>query len=343
MIQDIQNEKNKNIDVRERVNQGDLSGLETLFSQGNYEDCLNLAAKQSGEVLNQYLERYTKMLLQNGEYKKAGDTLIKHACPQAQELLPIYKTLALEILAVCKENELQTLRDMLQRLCDNLALSLDENNPIYREFYEYLFITHLLLMKTECSRNPSLSRIHAKQCISLLRYTKFIRADKAFLDSAHACKSESLNNMAFVFYNRYLDLAEAIEDPNSAQIDNTEFEGTDIPSPYDIPLPEGNLTNDDQREEIRDWVLTIQMDDNVQKTLSKRRDDESGQDIYEAALFSPFSNASWQPCIISGYPLLREHMITCKFCGKGAIREYWNEYIEANQNCPWCKTIQTQY
>ena len=146
---------------------------------------------------------------------------------------------------------------------------MDETNPIYAEFYQYLFITHLLLIKSECGRNPSLGRIYAKQCISLLRYTTIIRADKAFLDAANACKKEGINNMAFVFFNRYLDLAEAIEDPNSAQIDNTEFEGTDVPSPYDIPLPEQNLTTEDQREEIRDWVLQIQMDDKVDKSLSK--------------------------------------------------------------------------
>ena len=91
---------------------------------------------------------------------------------------------------------------------------------MFREFSEYQFITHLLLMKAECGMNPNLSRLYARQCISLLRYTKIVRPDKAFLDAAHACKNENMNNMAFVFYNRYLDLAEVIDDPNSAHIDN---------------------------------------------------------------------------------------------------------------------------
>lgn len=180
-----------------------------------------------------------------------------------------------------------------------------------------------------------------KQCVSLLRYTKIVRADKAFLDAANACKQEGVNNMAFVFFNRYLDLAEAIEDPNSANIDNAEFDATDIPSPYDIPLPETNLTAEDQREEIRDWVLAIQMDDKVKKTLSTRK--EGGKDVYEASLTSPHSSNVCAPCIISGYPLLWENVITCKFCGKGAIWEDWNDYVEVTQQCPWCKTIQTTY
>jgi len=94
-----------------------------------------------------------------------------------------------------------------------------------------------------------------KQCVSLLRYTKIVWPDKAFLDAANASKQEGVNNMAFVFFNRYLDLADAIDDPNSANIDNAEFDATDIPSPYDIPLPEANITSADQRDEIRDWVL----------------------------------------------------------------------------------------
>lgn len=166
--------------------------------------------------MNDYLERYTKKLLHNGEYKKTANIFVKFQCPQANTLLPIYKTLALEILAGSKDDEIAILWDMLQRLCDNLALNLDENHPIFREFYEYLFISHICIMKTECQRNPHLQRVYAKQCTSLLRYTKIVRADKAFLDAASACKNEGINNMAFVFYNRYLDLAEAIEDPNSA-------------------------------------------------------------------------------------------------------------------------------
>jgi len=52
----------------------------------------------------------------------------------------------------------------------------------------------------------------------LLRYTKEVRADKAFLDAGEANKREGINNMAFMFFNRYLDLYEAIEDPDSGGI-----------------------------------------------------------------------------------------------------------------------------
>jgi len=53
------------------------------------------------------------MLLQNGEYKRASQAFVKFQCPHAQSMLPIYKTLALEILAGSKDDELAILREML--------------------------------------------------------------------------------------------------------------------------------------------------------------------------------------------------------------------------------------
>jgi intraflagellar transport protein 172 len=83
-----------------------------------------------------------------------------------------------------------------------------------------------------------------------LRYTKDIRADKAFLDSGEACRKENMNDLAFMFFNRYIDLYDAIDDPDNAGgiNDNSDFERTDIPSPYEIPLPEKNLISPDERD-----------------------------------------------------------------------------------------------
>jgi intraflagellar transport protein 172 len=328
----------------EMAEEGDIDGLEMLYKKGKYEQCLMLAERQGGDVQNSFLERYTKQLVSNGDWINTAKNLSTYGCPPVQNLLPVYKTVALEILAASNIGELNACKAMLQRLVDNLALSYDESNPIFREFNEYLVINHYLLLKIECESIPGASNVYCRLCISLLRYTKIIRADKAFLDAGNACKNEGMNNMAFLFLKRYLDLAEAIDDPDNAPFeDNSEFDGTDIPSPFDIPLPEQNLLGEDEREEIRDWVLQIQMDDSIDTTLNLRQCEETGNDIYEATLINPYTNEMYDPCIVSGYPLLRSNMITCKFCNKGAIREYWNEYVTESQKCPWCKSIQTPY
>lgn len=112
---------------------------------------------------------------------------------------------------------------MLHKFCENLSLQVDQNNPIFKEFYKYLLITHFLLLKGDCQRS-NLIKVHSKLCTSLLRYTKEIRADKAFLDAGEGTRKEGANNMAFMFFNRYLDLYDAIEDPENGGIsDNTDF------------------------------------------------------------------------------------------------------------------------
>lgn len=58
--------------------------------------------------------------------------------------------------------------------------------------------------------------------------------------------------------NRYLDIYEVIEDPDSNNLgDNSDFAITDIPSPFDVPLPEKNVISDTKKEEIRDWLLQL--------------------------------------------------------------------------------------
>ena len=156
---------------------------------------------------------------------------------------------------------------MLQKLVKNLEQG--EKKNIYDEFHKYLMVTHLLLLKGETQRK-SLFKVIAALCTSLLRYTKDVRADKAFLDAGNASKQINANDFAYIFFNRYIDLYDAIEDPeNNGISDNTDFEETDIPSPYEISLPEKNLLTADKRDEIRDWVLETNMDGS-EKTLPTR-------------------------------------------------------------------------
>lgn len=260
-------------------------------------------------------------------------------------MLPVYKTICVEVLAAVNDVELAVLRDMLQNLIKNFSDTIgDPKNPVFAEFMKYLMVTHLLLLKGEAARN-NLTRVNAKLCTSLLRYCKEIRSDKAFYDAGMANKADKNYDMAFIFLNRYIDLYDAIEDPdNNGITDNAEFEDTDIPSPYDIALPEKNFINPQERDKIRDWVLQINMDGNVGQALPTRQCDKCGYEhLYEASLNCPQCKTTWDPCIITGYPLVKQHSIKCKFCSMGAIREYWNDFVGVTQRCPWCSNMQTQY
>lgn len=204
-------------------------------------------------------------------------------------MLPAYKTIAQDVLSSDSDIELQILREMLQKLVKNLETAVgDKTSPVYQEFMRFLMITHLLLLKGESARN-NLGRVNARLCTSLLRYCKDIRADRAFLDAGQANRAVNQNDMAFIFFNRYIDLWDAILDPETNMIsENTEFEGTDIPVPYEIPLPEKNLLSETERDQIRDWVLQINMDGGVGNFLPTRTCEFCNYDgLYEAALACP--------------------------------------------------------
>ncbi|VDQ01383.1 unnamed protein product [Trichobilharzia regenti] len=66
--------------------------------------------------------------------------------------------------------------------------------------------------------------------VSLLRHSDILPADKVFYEAGVDCRDIGWDNMAFVFLNRYLDLVEAIEDPESSSdtLDSTDFQRTAI-------------------------------------------------------------------------------------------------------------------
>ena len=46
--------------------------------------------------------------------------------------------------------------------------------------------------------------------------------------------------MAFVCWNRFLDLVDAIEDGSLGMIENSDFANTDVP--FDVELPKANIS-----------------------------------------------------------------------------------------------------
>lgn len=55
-------------------------------------------------------------------------------------------------------------------------------------------------------------------------------------------------NMAFVFLNRYLDLTEAMDDPDAGPLENADFVDTDIP--FDFHIPDTHYITETMREEV---------------------------------------------------------------------------------------------
>lgn len=99
--------------------------------------------------------------------------------------------------------------------------------------------------------------------------------------------------MAFVFLNHYLDIVDAVEDSDPSVVDNSIFEGTDVPMQYG--LPERSLLDSEIHEEIKEWVLGASVGSNARKEL--KMDERS---CYEASTVDVDGNR-YPICIVSGW------------------------------------------
>lgn len=70
-----------------------------------------------------------------------------------------------------------------------------------------------------------------------------------------------MSSDAFVFLNHWLDVVEVMEE-GEGTVDYSELVSTDFPQ--QVPLPEKRHISDGDMEAVRDWVLTVSMDRNIE-------------------------------------------------------------------------------
>ena len=313
------------------------AGVNMIIEGGDWIKALD-KAKKSG-MLNEVLLKCTMKLTEDGNFGQAVKIFSLYGSPNENSFMSVYKTLCVEVLAECQDQEVSDARIMLKNLVENIY---EKKSKAFKEFERYYVIFQLLFLKHLC-RGKKLTTLYAKICVSLLRYTNEVRVDKAFYEAGIACQHEGWLNMAFVFLNRYLDLADAIQDPEgglAALGDSADFEGTDIPV-YDIPLPDSNFTTEDQREKIKDWVLEISMNQKVEQSLSLIACDNCGSQMYEASLKCSSCSAGYEPCLITGYPVMRRTQTFCSNCNRLSNKDDWSQYLVVNSTCPWCSSLQS--
>merc|ERR1719240_2456995 len=213
---------------------------------------------------------------------------------------------------------------------------MDDRSPPSTEFHRSLLVAHFQSLRANLMERQAAGDIIWKISVALCRYCTEFPVDRAFYQAGMDCKNAGNINMAFFFLNRYLDIADAIEDPENAAIDGSDFLETDIPSPYDLDLPETHFSSEAQVEDIRDFVLQWSMDQNVQQTMDTRQCDSCKADIYAGTLVCPKCNCKHEPCVVTGYPVSKRSRVECSNCGAAANRDDWNAYLLKSKVCPWC-------
>lgn len=186
------------------------------------------------------------------------------------------------------------LRTVLLDLWNGLKKSESSAKP---KFDRLLRVTHYSTVKSGCRDYPVLSGLVLKASVTLLRYTDMLLADRAYYEAGVEARAAGLNSEAFVFLNHFLDLEECIEEGDSAVLDVDDLAVTDFP--VEVPLPDTLSLSSDQREEAREWVLAVSMDQKVEQVLPT---DHRG--VYVGS----FASQSVGPgvlhgCVLTGYPV----------------------------------------
>ncbi|XP_073712376.1 intraflagellar transport protein 172 homolog [Misgurnus anguillicaudatus] len=316
-----------------------MAALDMYAERGQWEKCIDTASKQNFKVLHKYIALYATHLIKEGQAEKVLNLYAQHGVPANSQNFNIYKRMFLELVSLrdrdCAEayRMWASLRDVLLLLCENLTRSSEANSPAHEEFEQMLQVAHYCATRSAARGIDQLSPVAAKLSISLLRHTELIPADKAFYEAGLAAKAVGWENMAFIFLNRFLDLADGIDEGTLDALDHTDFQDTDIP--FEVPVPSKLHVTVEKREEIREWVLTVSMDQRVEQVLPK---DE--RDTYEASLVAVGTGIRSLPCVITGYPVLR-NKIDFKRPGMAANKDDWNKFLMATKttHSPECQDV----
>ncbi|KAJ3338128.1 hypothetical protein HDU91_001310, partial [Kappamyces sp. JEL0680] len=272
------------------------AGLEMYAQKGEWEKCLETAAAgKNVEVLGKYLASYTTLLVTQGKYQVAARAIAKYGSPAIPANFDLYQRIAQLVLKDPESTaeDFSNLREMVYKLVHGTGTA--PQPKLVEMFGSILQIAHTLHLRGHCSTKKELLFFAAKQAISALRYTTTIPADRAFLEAGQAAKNAGMLSMAFVCWNRFLDLTEAIEEKDSSLLmENLDFQNTDVP--FEVNLPTRNVEQQ-KIEQVRDWVLQVSLDTKVQQEIDKRECDNCGASTYDASL--PANKEDWNKYVMA--------------------------------------------
>ncbi|KAK2889898.1 intraflagellar transport protein 172 homolog isoform X2 [Channa argus] len=316
-----------------------MAALDMYAERGQWEKCLETASKQNIKILHKYVALYATHLIKEEEAPKALQLYLQHGAPPNPQNFNIYKRLFLDLINLSDTDGPESyrmwadLRNFLLQLCGNLSKSAEANSPAHEDFEQLLLIAHYYATRSAARGVEQLMSVAAKLTLSLLRHTELIPADKAFYEAGLACRAVGWENMAFIFLNHFLDLCDAVDEGTLDTLDHSDFVDTDIP--FEVPVPTKLCVTEAQREQIRDWVLMVSMDNRLEQVLPR---DE--RNTYEASLVATNTGLRSLPCVLTGYPVLR-NKIEFGSVGKAANKEDWNKFLMATKttHSPECQDV----
>jgi len=287
--------------------------LQELGQRGDWERCLEVAQSLGQEGLERYVTMHTTALLKQGQPEEAVHVFCKHATPVGN--LPVYKQVAKEVLGRNRSTTalegtwlpaVRELREVLYKLWSAIRAAPDVDRADLNDIERLLHCAHFLCLHAAVKgKGGPMAELEQKLATALVRYCDILPADMVFYEAGQACKAVNKLNQAFVFTNRFLDICDAMEEADSSSmIDNADYEATDIPFDFNIPDKRAYL-NESEREAVREWVLTLSMDQKVEPVVSTVKCYKCSMPIYEANLSCPKCNTKFKTCCVTGFPVPR--------------------------------------
>ncbi|EFC47925.1 hypothetical protein NAEGRDRAFT_63764 [Naegleria gruberi] len=333
--------------------------IERLAESGEWTKCLELCQKHDNhDILSRHTASFINILVnERHDYNQALTILEKYGVPLEKQLLNTYKELVTRIvwMSVHQENanssDLKRCRDMLNSLIEGFSNS---GIVVPISLVKMRQVCHIYHVKDICKKVTELQELYTKNCVSLCRYTDEIPPDSVFYEAGKACEKMKWENMMFVFYNRFLDIGDAIEeielkeeyqnqDPpilikGTAELENSDFQGTDVP--YKVPIPVSQLIDDDFKDDITNVVLQKSMNASFNNSLSKCSCPSCKQQIYIANSNCSKCKTQFEICSVTGYPVFPDQKVQCTNCRRPANRNDWNLFILKHKRCPHCDDLQ---
>ena len=288
-----------------------------------------------------YSIKHATMELRGGNPEAAADILAERGAPADPRYFALYKEIAGEVLGGAQDGVGEEgLKKFLTSLVDTMSATPEINAEHLADLRRCLEATNLALVRAKC-KDADMPVLSAKAATSLLRFCGLVPADRAFFEAGMACREAKELSLAFVFLNRYLDITELMDEGGDAsELDNVDFEDTDIPN--DFPLPTQHFVEEATREEVRDWVLALSMDQQVEQTLPTRTCGKCNGQTYVAGLTCCRCKAKSEACVVSGYPVPTGQRVLHE--GRSANRGDWNEWTMKFGTDPWSgKSAQPKY
>uniref|UniRef100_A0A665WKK4 Intraflagellar transport 172 n=1 Tax=Echeneis naucrates TaxID=173247 RepID=A0A665WKK4_ECHNA len=319
-----------------------MAALDMYAERGQWEKCLDTASKQSFKILHKYVALYATHLIKEQDALKALQLYIQHGAPPNLQNFNIYKRLFLDLINLPDTDGPDSyhmwadLRNFLfHKLPSNVSIweifsTSQANTPAHEDFEQMLLIAHYYATRAAAKGVEQLVSVAAKLSVSLLRHTELVPADKAFYEAGLACRVGPPSTLIDICFPLVF---QAIDEGSLDTVDHSDFINTDIP--FEVPVPTKLCVSDAQREQIRDWVLMVSMDHRLEQVLPV---DE--RNSYEASLVATNTGLRSLPCVLTGYPVLR-NKIEFSSAGKMANKDDWNKFLMVTKttHSPECQDV----